>query len=182
MKLIKKIKSPDFDRTEENVRIREAVRAILLDEGGRVGMIFAKNGGFYKLPGGGIDVNESKEVALAREIIEETGYESEIIRDVGYTIEEYPRMKKRNCCMIGKSYVYVARATKFVGRNLMEDEMADGFEFGWVESVPRAIKLIDDAQIMETEFTEEAAIRMIEEREKAILEFYEKEENENHKI
>jgi len=37
----------------------------------------------WVLPGGGIDNNETKEIAIQREILEETGFENQVIKKVG---------------------------------------------------------------------------------------------------
>lgn len=61
-----------------------AARGIVLDEEGRIGMIYMKKSGFYGLPGGEIDEGESIEQTFLREIKEEIGCDCEIIRELGY--------------------------------------------------------------------------------------------------
>lgn len=61
------------------VRIRQAVRALILDEEGNVLLVnfmwegLGIDGGFWACPGGGVDDGESPETALRRELWEELG-------------------------------------------------------------------------------------------------------------
>lgn len=54
---------------------REAVRAVIYDEAGRLAVVKSRAGGYYKLPGGGVNAGESNLTALSREVREETGLE-----------------------------------------------------------------------------------------------------------
>jgi 8-oxo-dGTP pyrophosphatase MutT (NUDIX family) len=177
MKLIKIIKDEELGLSATDpapvTRRREAVRAILLDGEGRVGLICATAGGFYKLPGGGINKGETKEAALHREVIEEAGYEIEIVGEVGQIIEYRLNNPDRPGSGLEQiSYCYVARATKYVGANLMEDEAGDGFELIWVENVEKAIGLIKAIKARATNWTNEYEITFYEAREQALLEAY----------
>ncbi len=76
---------PDFSVTlgkestanDTHVAYREAVKVILINKEGKVALThYPKWPDGYSLPGGGIEDNESLEAAVAREIKEETGYET----------------------------------------------------------------------------------------------------------
>ena len=91
MKLITKV--TDEDIGEEIVEMKEpiyrkAARGIVLDEQGNMAVFYKENKNMYKLPGGGLEENESFEEAFIRETKEEVGCEVEIIDCMGY-IEEY---------------------------------------------------------------------------------------------
>jgi len=68
------------------LRIRQAVRALLLDEDDQVLLAHFNwegldvPGGFWACPGGGVDAGESPTVALRRELIEELGLEAADIK------------------------------------------------------------------------------------------------------
>ena len=53
---------------------RHAVRVIAFNGAGEVAIIHAERDNYFKLPGGGIDPDEDHEVAVQREMQEETGY------------------------------------------------------------------------------------------------------------
>jgi 8-oxo-dGTP pyrophosphatase MutT (NUDIX family) len=62
--------------TEDEVKtysVREAARAVVLDDDNNVALLHATATDYYKLPGGGLDDDVDKIVALKRECIEEIG-------------------------------------------------------------------------------------------------------------
>lgn len=68
--------------TEEEVKtyqVREAARAIVLDENNMIALLHVSRDGYYKLPGGGIEDSEDPVDALKRECREEIGCEIEVI-------------------------------------------------------------------------------------------------------
>lgn len=141
-KCIAKFRDSDFsfpeDKDEDNFEYRDAARAVLIDENYRVALIDATNRGYYKLPGGGIDDGELIEEALKREVLEEAGYEIELLCPLGYTHETRHKFEQFN-----RSYAWLARATKQTERNLMEDEKEDGFEVKWFDSIDDAITAVE---------------------------------------
>lgn len=130
---------------EENVPIEEStlftvrisVRTVLVDNNGRVAMLYSRTLDYYTLPGGGVDKGENLSEAAIRECKEETGYTVEIIREIGTTEE------------IQKENMLVNRATCFLVRavgekqepNFMEDEIGEDFIIKWM-SVDDAKKCI----------------------------------------
>ena len=122
--------------------IREAARAVLIDENNRCALMDVSNRGYYKLPGGGVDDGELIREALVREVIEEAGYEMEPLCALGKVVEERARFNQVNI-----SYGYLCRATKFVGNHLMNDEKEDGFRLKWFDSIEDAIEAAKNAGI-----------------------------------
>lgn len=138
---IVQLRDTDFglpeDGDESSFITRTAARAVIIDEQGRVALINSTNRGCYKLPGGGIDDGELIEEALRREVKEEAGYEIYDVEPLGYTHETRHKFNQYNI-----SYAYLAKAGKFVGANLMEDEIEDGFQLEWHENIDAAIATI----------------------------------------
>ncbi|KUJ24632.1 uncharacterized protein LY89DRAFT_26119 [Mollisia scopiformis] len=120
---------------------RTAVRAILQNPlNKRLAIIHVKKGNYYKLPGGGIEPNEDHSIAVAREILEETG--CMISMDIGTclaTCEEY----RNDLHQI--SYCYVTKMIEDTGRpELTELEASEGLSHRWV-SVNEAMEVMQDS-------------------------------------
>ncbi len=141
-KSIASFRDADFglpeDKDETGFRYRAGARAVLIDDKCRVLLINATNRGYYKLPGGGIDEGELIEEALRREVIEEAGYTIKNIRSLGYTHETRHQFE-----MFNDSYVFLAEADKQVERQLQKDELEDGFELEWFETIDDAIAAVE---------------------------------------
>lgn len=67
---------------------RYGSRGIILNENNMAGMILMSANGFYKLPGGVIELGEKESDAFIREVMEETGCKCNIIATLG-TVEEH---------------------------------------------------------------------------------------------
>ena len=126
------------DKDESTFDERTAARAVLIDKDYRVALIDAKNCGYYKLPGGGIDPGELISEALEREVIEEAGYKITTLCPLGYVHET-----RHKFGMFNTSYAFLARAEEYVGNNLMDDEIEDGFELVWFDTIDDAIAAVE---------------------------------------
>ncbi|MCS7461744.1 NUDIX domain-containing protein [Paenibacillus doosanensis] len=130
MRLIKRITDSDFmggapvwiDKVS-----RYGSRGVLVDGEMNVAMMYMAKTKLYKLPGGGVDEGEDRQAAFLREIKEETGYEAEIVHELGY-IEEH---KNRNQFM-QYSYCFIAKACKKGVTMLSENEARLGMETRWM--------------------------------------------------
>lgn len=139
--LIATISDSDFGMDDGDFaayETRYAARAILMNGKNEVALMNATKCGHFKLPGGGVDKGELVEEALRREVLEEAGYEVEVMRPLGYVVEYRDRFKLKQI-----SYTYFCRATEYVGSNLMEDEIADGFELEWFSDARAAIRAVE---------------------------------------
>lgn len=148
MKLITRI--TDADSTNDlpistDTEVRYSSRGILFNNKNEVAMMFIEAKNLYILPGGGVERNETNERAFLREILEETGYESEIIKELGI-IEEY----KIKTNYFQTSYCYVAKAIFMQQTNLTDREKSLGFKVVWmklkdaIEVMDKAIEVCDD--------------------------------------
>ena len=119
---------------------RQAVRLVISDGRGDIIIIHAQKENHYKLPGGGIEVDEDHRVAGGREAMEETGCKVEINGSCMATTQEW-RNDLRQI-----SYCYRARMLKDTGATeLTEEEAADGLRHEWV-SVELAMKKMKECQ------------------------------------
>ena len=119
---------------------RYASRGVLMNHKNEVAMIYMSQNGFNKLAGGGIEANETKEIAFMREIKEETGYACEIIQELGY-IEEHKN--RTNFCQY--SYCFLAKVIGEMNDKMLTDnEKLLGFELEWM-NIDEAIKRMRQA-------------------------------------
>lgn len=84
MKLLKYIK--DKPRPRKFGR-RSAARAIVFDEKGLIPILFVSKFNYHKLPGGGIEKDETIKEACEREMLEETGCYVKITEELGKVTE-----------------------------------------------------------------------------------------------
>ena len=128
-----------FDLSKaDSYKTRESVRGIVIDDSGRIALVHSRKRDFYNLPGGGVEVGETQEVAAVREVGEELGIEFSIQDEVGTTTEyDQSRQRKNNAkCFYGKIVGEPSEA------NLAKDEAADEFELIWANDISDAIKIL----------------------------------------
>lgn len=138
--LICKITDKDVGETAiemTNPRLRLGARGIIVREDGKIAVFNKSNKNEYKLPGGGLEGEETPEEAFKREALEETGCEVEIIESLG-TTEEHKSLN--NFKQI--SYVFVGKVLKDTKQlNVTEKEKDEGAKLIW-ETPKKALELI----------------------------------------
>jgi ADP-ribose pyrophosphatase YjhB (NUDIX family) len=139
-------------------RLRSAARAVALNSEGKIALMFVSNSNYYKLPGGGIEKGESLGQALAREMLEETGCEIEVVSDLGFITE----LRKESLLQI--SFCFLANIIKTVqDPQFTDSEKEGGFELHWV-SFAEAEKLINSSPVKR-----DAHINIINKRDLCIV-------------
>ncbi len=132
---------PDSPRLDtDTFRIREAARAVVVDENGRVALLKVGKHSYHKLPGGGIDEGEDKIEALSREFIEEIGCGANVIAELGAIVELRDKweLKQTSYCYLAKQFGPISEP------EFTPEEIADGFSVVWVDSVDIAITLLEN--------------------------------------
>lgn len=119
---------------ETNYRFRSASRVVLMN-GSKVGVIHFVKAQFYKIPGGGIEGNETPLEAVKRETLEETGCTIKNIKELGLAIERRDEQQ-----LIQYSYVFVADVKKIGKPAPTSGEAKMGAKLEWV-SIKKAIQL-----------------------------------------
>jgi len=125
---------------------RMAVRGIALEEG-KLLMIHVKEAGDYKFPGGGIEKDESDEVALKREF-----YEEAAVSDINKMIPYGAFIQKQDDLFGDGTFYQISKyyfveglnVEKFNGSNLDEYESELGMEPVWID-IDEAIELNEKA-------------------------------------
>jgi 8-oxo-dGTP pyrophosphatase MutT (NUDIX family) len=116
------------------------VRAIII-ENGKIAMVHSEKYNYYKLPGGGIEPGESKEEALVRETLEETGLRiiPESIKEYGYVLRK--QKGKQEDVFIQENYYYFCQVEKKVNdQSLKGYEAIENFQLEFVNPL-EAIKI-----------------------------------------
>jgi len=145
MELLRVIKEqevyPESKFLGENNKIRKAVRAVIFDNENKVALINVSKHNYYKLPGGGIEGDESVESALRRECLEEVGCDVFVGEELGRIIEYRNQWETEQ-----ESSCYLAKIKGEKGEpKLVGYEIDSEFKPVWVD-INEAIKLVEDAK------------------------------------
>ncbi len=152
MTLLREIYEQEVDPSSKHVdesrfKKREAARAVVYDEEGRVALLYVGRHGYHKLPGGGIDEGEDISTALARELKEEIGCRAKVSQEVGTIIEHRNRFE-----MVQTSYCFVANVVGEKGEPAFTDEeKAEDFEIVWAVDIKQAISLLRQDETLDYE-------------------------------
>lgn len=113
---------------------RTAVRAVVL-RGRELLMVYSTNVGDYKFPGGGVDLGETHEQALARELREECGASLLGVDGELGAVVEYNHAKEAEIDVFKMtSHYYFCRVGEDFGAQNLDDYERDlGFQPVWVE-------------------------------------------------
>ncbi len=131
MKLLFSVDSKNYTDDLPTIE-RYAVRAVICKDG-LLAMQRGRNGE-YKIPGGGIEKDESNEEALGREVLEETGLHviRGSIKEIGEVLEIRKDSFDKGQKFIQHSYYYFCDVENIVSETAMtEREMAQGFRLEW---------------------------------------------------
>lgn len=132
---------------------RPSARAIIMEDK-KIAMVYSKKYNYYKFPGGGIETGESREDALIREVLEETGLC--VIRS---SIQEYGQVHRiqkgtKEDIFIQDNYYFLCCVEeRLEQQNLDKYEADEGFTLEFLEpqlaiDVNRETMLDDFRQVM----------------------------------
>ncbi|NTV90903.1 MAG: NUDIX hydrolase [Clostridiales bacterium] len=119
---------------EEITSERNTARAFVVDKDKNIALIEysgVRNGedfAFFTTPGGGMEENETPETAVRREVLEEIGFECNILHEVGTIIDYYFDPKRK----IITNY-YIAEATNLKQISWTEREKQNIKNIIWVD-------------------------------------------------
>lgn len=151
-----------------NPKIRYASRGIVIKDD-KIAILNKANKNEFKLPGGGIEENETPEETFRREVLEEAGCEVDIIDCLG-TIEEHKTLA--NFKQI--SYVFVGKVTKDTNEcHFTEKESDEGARILWTKP-QEGLELITNCfdKIVGSKYEDVYQTKFIVYRDKTILEYY----------
>ena len=165
MKLLRHIEDRPVAKNEKTWE-RKASRGIVFDEEGLMPLMFVSKFNYHKLPGGGIEKGETKIDACKREMLEETGCEVEIDKEVGMVTEFRPFFDN----LFQISYCFLGRITNKKGKSSLEQaEIDKGLTLTWV-TLTEAISILksDKPTNHEGEFIQLRDLAFLKEAKKLI--------------
>lgn len=141
LKDIVKITDEDFSISPISHRkkpiIRLGSRGIVLNNDGEIAVIYKKAKNEYKLPGGGIDGEESSQEAFKRECEEELGCIVNITKELGIATEYKSQENFKQL-----SFVYEAiKVDELTSNRLTEKEKTEGTECIWLPKLQALEKM-----------------------------------------
>lgn len=169
--LIAILKDSDFglkDKPFFNEETRRSARGLVFLPNNQVALFHKKKKNEYKLPGGGIENNESPEACFRREVLEETGVVIDSLEYLGHFIEEKSQSNFRQISYVYKGYGSI----QLNHLDLTKKENDEGGEVVFV-SLKDAYRLISQSSKNSVASIHENAYvtRFINKRDALIVEF-----------
>lgn len=147
MHLIRTITEEDFERpvhpsTWSTFRHRVGARAILINKDNEIALMHVSNRNYYKLPGEGVEKDETLEQTLKRELHEEAGADDiEILAEIGEIDEIREGMQKKSI-----HYCYLVRLIgELKDTEQTEEELSQGYQIIWAKDIDQAIELVESS-------------------------------------
>lgn len=152
-----------------NPVIRNGARGIVIRQDGKIAIFYKSNKKQYKLPGGGIENNETPEIAFKREVLEETGCNVEIIKKLGIT-KEYKSREN----FLQTSHIFISKVVNDTKKlNTTKKEKDEGAKVIW-EEARKALELIKKSYeiIISSKYSSVYSAKFVVLRDIRILEYY----------
>lgn len=134
MKLLKEIVRKQGINFEGETIYREAVRGIIINHK-KLLMIYSSKDGDYKFPGGGVELGETYEETLIREVKEESGATvTKILKEFGKVLEYDKPIEREFEVFKMTSYYYECKIDTLLGEQSLDQYEKDlGFKPEWVD-------------------------------------------------
>lgn len=132
MRLLFEIDKKDYKK-DGTIFSRPSVRAIVI-KGDKIAVVHSKKYNYYKIPGGGLEIDESHVEALIREAREEAGLiiKRETIKEYGYVHRIQKSTTGDVDIFIQDNYYYLCEAEDYlVDQELDDYEYEEDFSFSF---------------------------------------------------
>ena len=114
----------------DSIFSRPSARGVILDDYGRIALVYSQKEKYYKFPGGGIHKDEDKKEALIREVREETGLIviPDSINEFGSVLRRQKSNISPNTIFEQENFYYLCKVSNIITeQNLDEYEAEAGF-------------------------------------------------------